>query len=67
MVDNLPDESGADEQAADELEKELLDAMRNLRRKNKNIEEYLDGLARDTEKPAEAEKPAEEESETPAD
>jgi predicted nucleic acid-binding Zn-ribbon protein len=67
MVENLPDESGADEQAAAELEKELLDAMSNLRRKNKNIEEYLDGLARDTEKTAEAEKPAEEENETPPD
>ena len=41
MVDRLPDESGADEQLADELEKELLDAMRNLRRKNKNIERLL--------------------------
>jgi hypothetical protein len=58
MTENLPDEPGAeeqnaDEQNADELEQELLDAMRSLRRKNKKVEEYLDGLARTVEKPAE--------------
>jgi hypothetical protein len=55
MTENLPDEPEAEEQVVDELEQELLDAMRNLRRKNKSIEEYLDGLARATEKPAEPE------------
>ncbi len=68
MTENLPDEPGAeeqneDEQSADELEKELLDAMRSLRRKNKKVEEYLDGLARTAEKPAE--KPSEEKSDAP--
>ena len=53
MAENLPDEPEAEEQAVDELEQELLNAMRNLGRKNKNIEEYLDGLARATEKPPE--------------
>jgi hypothetical protein len=60
MVENLPEEPATEEQEAEKLEKELLDAMRNLRRKNKNIEEYLDNLARAGEKPAEeAEKPPE--------
>jgi len=53
MNENIPDEPEAEEQAVDELEQELLDAMRNLGRKNKSIEEYLDGLARAAEKPAE--------------
>lgn len=53
MTDNLPDDADADERDVDEVEKELLDAMRTLSRKNKNIEEYLDGLARTPEKPAE--------------
>jgi len=53
MAENIPDEPEAEEQAADELEEELLDAMRNLGRKNKSIEEYLDGLARAVEKPPE--------------
>ena len=53
MPDNLPDEIDAEEQDADEIEKELLDAMRKLTRKNKSIEEYLDGLTRSPEKPAE--------------
>lgn len=57
MTENLPDEpvaeeQNAEEQSADELEQKLLDAMRSLRRKNKNVEEYLDGLARTTDKPA---------------
>lgn len=46
--DRLPPE----ERSVDELEAELLDAMRNLRRKNKKVEEYLDGLARSSEKTA---------------
>ena len=37
---------------ADEVEQELLDAMKKLRRTNKKVEEYLDGLAREVEKPA---------------
>ena len=53
MDENLPDEPEAEEQAVDELEQELLDAMRKLGRKNKNIEDYLDGLARAAEKPPE--------------
>lgn len=55
MTDNLSDETDAEEQDVDEIEKELLDAMRKLSRKNKSIEEYLDGLARTPEKPAEEE------------
>ena len=50
MTEKSPDESRAEKQSADELEDELLDAMRSLRRKNRKIEEYLDGLARSTEK-----------------
>ena len=46
-----PDEEELDDQDPDKIEKELLDAMKSLRRKNKNVEEYLDGLARATEKP----------------
>ncbi len=69
MNENLPDEPSeeerdtdeteeqdadeAEEQDVDEIEKELLDAMRDLRRKNKKVEEYLEGIARTTEKPAE--------------
>jgi len=37
---------------ADEVEQELLDAMKKLRRTNKNVEEYLDGIAREVEQPA---------------
>jgi hypothetical protein len=63
MTEKLPDEpeaeeqtaDEAEEQAVDELEQELLDAMRDLRRKNKNVEDYLDGLARSAEKPPEQE------------
>ena len=66
MVEEVPDEPAAEKQEADELEKELLDAMRSLRRKNKSIEEYLDNLARAGEKPAEeAEKAPEGEDESP--
>jgi hypothetical protein len=36
----------------DEIEQELLDAMKKLRRTNKNVEEYLDGIAREAEQPA---------------
>lgn len=58
MTENLPDEptseeQNEEEQSADELEQKLLDAMRSLRRKNKKVEEYLDGLSRTAEKPAE--------------
>ena len=73
MNENLPEEPDEEErdtdevekQDADEIEKELLDAMRDLRRKNKKVEEYLDGIARTAEKPAE-EKPTEENSGPPA-
>lgn len=56
-----PDADEAEDQDVDELEQELLDAMKSLRRKNKKVEEYLDGLARAVEKPAEeqTEAPAE--------
>ena len=50
MTEKLPDESAAEDQSAEQLEAELLDAMRKLRRKNRKVEEYLDGLARSTEK-----------------
>jgi len=50
MTETPPDGLHAEPQSADELEAELLDAMRNLRRKNKKVEEYLDGLARGAEK-----------------
>jgi hypothetical protein len=53
MTDNLPEEINAEEQNADELENELLDAMRDLGSKNRKIEEYLDSLARTSEKPPE--------------
>ena len=52
MTEKPPDGSRAEKQSADELEEELLDAMRSLRRKNKKVEEYLDGLARSAEKTA---------------
>ena len=61
-----PDES--EDLDADEIEQELLDAMKSLRRTNKNVEEYLDGLARDVQKPdpeaAQPETPQEGEQET---
>jgi hypothetical protein len=41
-----------DDLDVDEIEQELLDAMKKLRRTNKNIEEYLDGIAREAEQPA---------------
>ena len=44
-----PDES--EDLDADGIEQELLDAMKSLRRTNKKVEQYLDGLARDTQKP----------------
>jgi hypothetical protein len=50
MVEEHHDEPETEEQIADDLEEELLDAMRVLRRKNKSVEEYLDGLARETDK-----------------
>jgi hypothetical protein len=46
------DVEDADEIDADEVEQELLDAMKKLRRTNKKVEEYLDGIAREVEKPA---------------
>ena len=59
-----PDEASEiedeDDLDADEIEQELLDAMKKLRRTNKNVEEYLDGIAR------EAEEPAPEQTDTPA-
>ena len=36
----------------DEVEQELLDAMKKLGGANKKVEQYLDGLAHDAEKPA---------------
>jgi hypothetical protein len=54
-ADEEQDVDEAEEQDVDEIEKELLDAMRDLRRKNKKVEEYLDGIARTTKKPAEGE------------
>ncbi len=51
MTDNHPEEIRPDEAHEDELEKELLDAMRDLGRKNKKIEEYLDSLARVVDRP----------------
>jgi hypothetical protein len=51
MTENLPEEPISEESSADELEQQLLDAMRSLSRKSRKVEEYLDGLARATEKP----------------
>lgn len=48
---------------ADEVEQELFDAMKKLRRTNKKVEEYLDGLAREVEKPP-AERPPEQTEES---
>ena len=45
MTGNQPDEFGPEE-TTDELDQQLLEAMRNLSRKNRKVEEYLDGLAR---------------------
>ena len=49
MTENQPDELGPEE-TTDELDQQLLEAMRNLSRKNRKVEEYLDGLARTVEK-----------------
>jgi hypothetical protein len=49
MTDKTPGEQGTEPSAADRLEQELLDAMRDLRRKNRKVEEYLDGIARPAE------------------
>lgn len=56
-----PDASATEDQDVGEIEQELLDAMKSLRRKNKKVEEYLDGLARDVEKntPQQTESPPE--------
>jgi hypothetical protein len=53
---NQDDERDLDEDESagadvDEIEQELLDAMKSLRRTNKKVEEYLDGLAGDAQKP----------------
>ena len=58
--DEASEIEGEDDLDADEIEQELLDAMKKLRRTNKNVEEYLDDIAR------EAEKPAPEQTDTPA-
>jgi hypothetical protein len=58
--DEASEIEGEDDLDADEIEQELLDAMKKLRRTNKNVEEYLDGIAR------EAEQPAPEQTDTPA-
>ncbi len=50
MTENQPDELGPEE-TTDELDQQLLDAMRDLSRKNRKVEEYLDGLARTVGKP----------------
>jgi hypothetical protein len=54
------DELDADALDADEIEQELLNAMKRLRRTNKKVEEYLDGIA------SEVDKPAPEQTDTPA-
>ncbi len=51
-VDSEVDSEVDEDPDADEIERELLDAMKKLRGANKNVEQYLDGLARDVEKPA---------------
>ena len=56
-----PDTEQAGDKDADEIEKELLDAMKKLRGANRKIEEYLDGIARV------AENPPQEETDKPAD
>ena len=61
IAQEQPDASTTENQDVDEIEQELLDAMKNLRRKNKKVEEYLDGLARDVERntPQQPESPSE--------
>ncbi len=46
----LEDSDESENMDVDEIEQELLDAMKSLRRTNKKVEQYLDGLARDTQK-----------------
>jgi predicted nucleic acid-binding Zn-ribbon protein len=74
-IENEPEEQEKDEletddlepeeQATDELEQKLTDAMKDLGRKNRKVEEYLDGLARSVEKPTQ--ESATEESPPPQD
>ena len=65
MTENTPpadhetEDLEQDEQDKDELEQKLIDAMKDLGRKNRKIEEYLDGIARSAEKPAEETTPEE--------
>jgi hypothetical protein len=71
MNSEVDDDSDAEDEETDpdEVEQELLDAMKKLGGANKKVEHYLDGLARDAKKPApeqapeqnpdQAEKPAE--------
>jgi hypothetical protein len=73
-TEELQDSEDSDESEdldADEVEQELLDAMKSLRRTNKNVEQYLDGLARDVKKSdpeaAQPEAPQEGEQEPPKD
>ena len=58
-----PDAGEVRDADADEVEQELFDAMKKLRRTNKKVEEYLDGLAREVEKPS-AERPPEQTEES---
>ncbi len=52
MTENAPDRPEEEKTDVDELEQALLNAMKSLGRKNKEIEEYLQGMTRTTEKPA---------------
>jgi len=65
MTEKIPMENEPEEQEAGELEQTLIDAMKDLGRKNRKVEEYLDGLARSAEKPAQ--EAATEESPPPQD
>ena len=65
MTEKTPTENEPEEQATDELEQKLIDAMKDLGRKNRKVEEYLDGIARSAEKPAR--EPATEEKPPPQD
>ncbi|GAB4350145.1 MAG: hypothetical protein Kow0099_33560 [Candidatus Abyssubacteria bacterium] len=56
MAEQQPEEQSTEEPeieegAVDDLERKLLEAMKDLTRKSKKVEEYLDGLAK-PDKPA---------------
>jgi hypothetical protein len=44
--ENEPEEPETEEGDVDDLERKLLDAMKDLSRKSKKVEEYLDGMAK---------------------